>query len=209
MEVREQTLQILASELHDNIGQILSLASITLSFMDPNEPEDCSAKIASTEQLVKQSITELRRLSHVLYGGQLLSQGLIAAIQTQLEWLKKTGKYVINFSHQGIAEPALDSEKEIVSFRLFQEVINNIIKHAGADTIGVMLDVTDKQLAVTITDNGKGFDIAGRRHEGLGLETVKKRAMLMGGKVDIRSAPGEGTCFVITIPYINEHEFTS
>lgn len=208
MEVREQTLQTLASELHDNIGQILSLASITLSFIDPNHLEDCSVKISHTEELVKQSITELRRLSQVLYGEQLLSKGLVTAIQTQLGWLEKTGRYVIHFSHHGISEPALEPEKEVVSFRLFQEVVSNIIKHADADTIDVMLEATDKQLVIKVIDNGKGFDVVAQRNSGLGLETVRKRAMLMGGQVNIISERSLGTTFIITIPYIYENEFT-
>jgi len=200
MEVREQTLQMLASELHDNIGQVLSLASVTLSFIDPYQPDDSSVKIAHTEELIKRSITELRRLSHVLYGEQLLSQGLVSCIQMQLEWLEKTGRYAINFSQHGIAEPKIEPEKEIVCFRLFQEVINNIIKHADANIINVLLEVTDKQLVINVTDNGRGFDTARQQNQGLGLGTVRKRAMLMGGQVDIKSAVGEGTNFIISIP---------
>jgi len=200
MEVREQTLQMLASELHDNIGQVLSLASITLSFIDPYQPEDSSVKIAHTEELVKRSITELRRLSHVLYGEQLLSQGLVSGIRMQLEWLEKTGRYAIRFRQQGIAEPKIEPEKEIVCFRLFQEIINNIVKHADANTIDVLFDVTGKSLVINVADNGKGFDTALQQNQGMGLDTVRKRATLMGGKVDIKSAPGKGTSFIISIP---------
>lgn len=200
MEVREQTLQMLASELHDNIGQVLSLASVTLSFIDPNQPDDSSVKIAHAEELIKRSITELRRLSHVLYGEQLLSQGLISGIRTQLDWLEKTGRYAIDFSQQGIDEPKIEPEKEIVCFRLFQEVINNIIKHADANTIKVLLKLTARHLVINVTDNGHGFDINRQQNPGMGLETVRKRAMLMGGKIDIKSAPGEGTSFIINIP---------
>ena len=97
MEVREQTLKTVAAELHDNIGQILSLASITLSFIDPANQADCTEKIGNTEQLIKRSVNELRQLSRVLYGEQLLQQGLATAICTELNWVEKTGRYLINY----------------------------------------------------------------------------------------------------------------
>lgn len=209
MEVREQTLQTLAHELHDNIGQILSLAAITLSFADPYQPEDCTNKIANTEELVKRSVTELRRLSHVLYGEQLLSQGLAKAIQNELGWMEKTGSYTIRFQQHGAISRSFEPEHEIVTFRLFQELVSNILKHADANMIEVTIDAQDEDLNITITDNGKGFKPDSLVSTGLGLETVRKRAMLMGGKVHIDSEPGRGTKYIISIPHIKDHEFTS
>jgi signal transduction histidine kinase len=209
MEAREQTLKTVAAELHDNIGQILSLASVTLSFIDPTNQADCSAKINNAEQLIKRSVNELRQLSRVLYGEQLLQHGLATAMQTELDWMEKTGRYLISYNQTGNSKLFLDPEKEIISFRLFQEVVSNIIKHAEASRIDVALDAKDDRLLITITDNGKGFDPDIQQGNGLGLETVKKRAMLMGGSVSMRSQVGAGTRFEIIIPNQNYHGYTN
>ncbi|MDN5284658.1 MAG: putative signal transduction histidine kinase [Mucilaginibacter sp.] len=203
MEVQEQTLQRVAIDLHDNIGQLLSLTAITLSAVSINDQAGIPEKINSAEMLVKRSIKELRQLSRIIYGEELISNGLADAIRFELEWLNKSAAYTIVFNPLNYVQAENEAAKEIILFRLFQEIINNIIKHATATTIDITLQQSPENLTLSITDNGKGFDLnaALKEGKGMGLKTIHKRASLINGTAVVSSAPDKGTQIEIIIPY--------
>ncbi len=203
VETQEQTLKKIAYDLHDNIGQLLSITTITLSSINLDNKDKAAEKLAFVEDLTNRSIKEVKALSRLLHGEELVNRGLAAAIEFELEWLKRSGKFVINFDKQNFVSFYADSGKETIVFRLFQEIINNIIQHAGATEIFITLAQIEDSFKLIIRDNGKGFDVqeALKRKTGMGLHNITKRAAMMNGTALIKSTPESGSEIIVTIPY--------
>jgi signal transduction histidine kinase len=200
MEVQEQTMQTLAGHLHDNIGQLLSLTVVTLSTIKPAEPERVRDKADSAAQLVKRAISELRQLSRLIYGEELIRMGLAKAIAFELDYLKTAGLHEITFVSQYEKKEG-HHDKEIILFRIFQELLNNAVRHAEANAIDIVISQDSKTVAITISDNGKGFieEQVTKEKRGMGLFNIRKRLALIGGNMIITSQ--DGTRIHITIPY--------
>lgn len=202
-EVQEQTMQTIGADLHDNIGQLLSLTSLTLNSVTLDNQSKARQKIDAAIDLTVRSIKEMRLLGKLLQGDQLMVLGLPQAIRYEINWLEKSGKYQVGYTDDGEMPTANNADKDLIVFRILQEVLNNIIKHALATKINIKLQYTAGQLQLQITDNGIGFDTcnlpAGQM--GMGLQNIRKRAGIIGGEVAIKSAPGTGTAITIFIPY--------
>lgn len=199
MEVQEQTLKTVAYDLHDNIGQILGLTVVTLSSIDLENREKAAEKISAAEELTKRSIKAIRALSRLLHGEELLSRGLTGAIAFELDWVEKSGLFTISYLNN-VQDLPSHPEKETIIFRLFQEILNNILKHAKATEISIKLALSHHILTLSLEDNGIGFEI-NQQYEGMGLHNIQKRAAMIGGKAELSSIPGSGSKIVITIPY--------
>lgn len=203
LEVQEQTMQTIASNLHDNIGQLLSLTNITLGSININEVEKAETKINTSVELVNKSIKELRELAKLLQGEQLLQNGIGYAIEQEVNWLKKTDSYEITFENNIKAHTMSTAQTDLVVLRLFQEISNNIIKHAQATEITIKLYQEEDQLFLNIKENGIGFDYEAAKNsgKGLGLNSIEKKVKLIDGSFEIHSSPNHGTQIVIQIPY--------
>jgi signal transduction histidine kinase len=189
LEIQEQTLRTLSQEIHDNIGQALSLVSLNLNTISTSEPE----KLALTHDLIDRAIQDLRDLSKSLNPERVVQVGITEAIQHELRNLEKTGKFKTTFN-EAEESFSLSSEKEIVLYRMIQETINNIIKHAKASQIDVTIDKDH----ISISDNGVGFDVSNTPSSGIGLGNIYQRASMIGIKASIKSSPGNGTCIIFT-----------
>ncbi|MEB0260313.1 MULTISPECIES: ATP-binding protein [unclassified Mucilaginibacter] len=202
MEVQEQTLKTVAYDLHDNIGQLLSLTTITLSSINLNDNKNTAEKISLVEDLTMRSIKEVKALSRLLHGEEIISRGLKAAIEFELEWLKRSDKFQVSFTHNNIPFNG-DSAQETILFRLFQEIINNIIQHAKATVININLQGDVENYKMIISDNGVGFDVEKilARKAGMGLHNIIKRSNMINGNAAIVSTPVNGTTVTINIPY--------
>ncbi|TAG29889.1 MAG: hypothetical protein EAZ35_08995 [Sphingobacteriia bacterium] len=205
-EVKEQTLQTIAADLHDNIGQLLSITHATLSSINVEDKIKSSQKIQTAIGFVNHSIKDLRQLAKLLQAENLLQQGLITAIEQELDWLKNSGQYQVHFTKNMDESYLPNPKKELFIFRLLQEIINNIIKHAHASNITCTLAFKEQMLSLIISDDGNGFDapLINKKDAGLGIGNMKKRAALIGGTFNIQSSPGNGTTVHINIPYTNE-----
>lgn len=203
VEVQEQTRRNLAEEIHDNVGQILSLTNATLGSINPQDIGKTEVKIADAQALVTRSIQELRRMSRVLQGQQLVNEGLIEAIRKDVEWLDSKGFYKIQLDIQPNGQDFSRDDVNLFIYRIFQESLNNIIKHAEADNISIFLRFISPFLNLTISDNGKGFDKdpASLVGYGLGLRNMRKRSELLGGTMELDTAVGKGTILIFKIPY--------
>jgi two-component system NarL family sensor kinase len=201
-EIREQTMQTIGADLHDNIGQLLSLTSFTLKSIAHNEPEVMLKKVHDAIDLTARSIQEMRLLGKLLQGEQLVGLGLHEAIKQEVHWLQKTGVYEVNYTCKGLDNTPGNPEKDLILFRILQEIINNTIKHAQATCINVDLSYDDK-LKLTIADNGVGFMMneLSAQQMGMGLQNIQKRASMIGGETTISSLPGNGTTIHVFIPY--------
>lgn len=194
LEIQEQTLRTISQEIHDNIGQILSLVSLNLNTMPTSDP----GKLKFTDELVTKAITDLRSLSKSLNPERVQQVGLKEALEHELKQLEKTGMYATRL----IVEQELEDispEKTIILYRIIQEVINNIIKHAEADEVTATVSTDATYDIISIKDNGKGFDTNGDNRNGIGLQNIKNRAALISAEVVFLSEPDKGTDIIFKI----------
>lgn len=202
LEIHEQTIQNISREIHDNIGQKLTLAKLYLNSFDYNDRHTATQQISDSINIIGQSINDLSHLSHSMSSEIILNNGLINGLEVETAQLSKTGIFKVQFSATG-STIFLDSNTELVLFRIVQEVLNNIIKHARASVIDINLHYTATLLEMQVTDNGVGFTID-KNNTGTGLLNIKKRADMLKGKLVINSSPGHGTIIKIEIPL---HEY--
>ena len=200
LEVQEQTMKTIAADLHDNIGQLLSLTSLTLGSITVAD-QKTATKLDDSQQLVRRSIRELRQLANLLHGEKIIETGLVDAIIYEVEWLKKSGTYHVQFDNNIDEELKQSAEKSLILFRLLQEVINNIIKHASATKITITLMKVQSNMLLSITDNGIGFVPEDVSKNGMGLSSLSRRTNSIHGLLDIISSPGKGTTIAINVPY--------
>jgi two-component system NarL family sensor kinase len=145
----------------------------------------------------------LRLLGRLLEGDQLMAGGLVDAIRQLVGWMERSEQYNIIYNTGDEIPASSNADKDLIIFRVTQEVFNNITKHAAATQIIVDLDYAEGMLKLCISDNGVGFatDEASPGSLGMGLHNIRKRAGIIGGDATINSAPGGGTGVVISIPY--------
>ncbi|MFC0515131.1 sensor histidine kinase [Mucilaginibacter angelicae] len=201
-EVQEHTMQTIGADLHDNIGQLLSLISLTLSTVEISKTEKAQEKIGTALDLTNRSIKDMRQLGKLLQGDQLISAGLNEAILYQIAWLERTGKFDVQYL-KGDLPDIPNQDKDLIIFRILQEAINNIVKHAKAKTIVIMLDYLQNSIKLSVTDDGKGFnfEINNLASAGMGLKNIVKRAAAIRAELKIDSSPGAGTKITLYIPY--------
>jgi len=194
LEIQEQTFSYISSEIHDNVLQILGLARLNLNRM---EEDGDVQKIVLIDQQMGEAIADLRNLSHSLSTDVIRNTGWIKAAQRLLADLEKTGTCKVSFSAEENL-PVLENEKHIILFRMIQEIINNIIKHAKAGHIKFTAGKEPGQIIVAIEDDGKGFE-PDKVAKGAGLQNLESRSAAIGAKMDIESATGSGTRITIAI----------
>jgi len=197
LEIQEQTLKNISQEIHDNIGQTLSLAKLNLNTVDLQK-QNVQDKIGNSKELVSKAIQDLRNLSRSLNTDSVLASGLTKAIERELSIIDHTGNYRTDFNLTAHPE-RIDPKKELILFRIVQEAINNIIKHSNANSILVNLDFINQQLKIEVIDNGQGFEPNPDNIEGMGLRNMKNRAEIIGGHFNIQSG-SSGTTISVTVP---------
>lgn len=205
LEIQEQTMQNISQEIHDNIGQVLSLAKLNIGTIDIYQPERAQIKITDSRELLTKAIQDLRNLSRSMNTTYISEMGLLRSIEYELEMIRKSGVFIPQLNVEG--QPVkLNAQKELILFRIFQELINNIIKHAAAKKVDIRIVFTEELLNITVTDNGKGFDTTQLNTSdnpafGLGLRNMHNRARLIGADFSITSIPGSGTTVNILLPF--------
>ena len=185
-EATQQTLREIGRELHDNVGQLLTVAQLG---MNTALDERADARLAAARDALDQGIEEVRRLGHDLNSDLWQHRSLVDAISTEAERLERVGRVSAHVVVKG-TPPALPPDKSTILYRVFQEVVNNALKHSGADTITIVVE-SGPPLAITITDNGSGFDTA-HVDTHAGLMTIGKRCALIGFEATCDTAPGRG-----------------
>jgi signal transduction histidine kinase len=200
LEMQEQTFLAISQEIHDNIGQILSLIRLNISTIKPQDILSTENKVKESKSLLDQAIGDLRELSRRLNSEFLAQQSLAELLQFQLALIQKTGHFQTGLVIQGEEKP-LDSGKKLILFRISQEALNNVIKHAGAKTISIALSYLPDRLRLSIEDDGQGFDASTNQHrKGVGTQSMAYRAKLIGAHFTIFSKPGKGTVCQLTLP---------
>lgn len=199
LEIKEQTLQHIAYELHDNLGQIASLIKIHLNTLQINKTNESEEKIEYTKDLVRQLIRDLKLLSINLNSDKIAELGIVNVLENEVDKLKKTDLFKVNF-YSSNYPLTLDTNTTIILFRMIQEIINNILKHSQATEVWIAIKVFKKMFTLTFTDNGVGYNLHNNTlGEGSGLTNLRNRAKLINAKLDMKSSPNAGTRICIEL----------
>lgn len=196
---QEQERSRLARDLHDGIGGMLSGIKLSLSTMKGSvaAPEGDAIALSGVIDQLDRSITELRRVSHNMMPEALIHFGLKEALENYAESLNRSGD--INFQFQAFGDGVrMDQTTEIILYRIVQELLSNVIRHARASTALIQFIHEKNHYSVTVEDDGSGFDVEhARNHGGAGLSNITARVSYLEATIDIRSSPGEGTSVTI------------
>jgi two-component system, NarL family, sensor kinase len=191
LEMQEQTFLTISQEIHDNIGQILSLTRLNISTIKIEDQASTIRKIATSKELLDKAIDDLRDLSKRLNIEYLSQQSLSELLKFQLNIIEKTGLYTTFLEVNGEEYP-LNAGKKLIVFRIAQEALNNTIKHAKAENISITLDYLPDKIILGIKDDGKGFG-SGIPQTGIGIHNMYHRAKLIGADFSLQSRIDKGT----------------
>jgi signal transduction histidine kinase len=201
---QEQERRHIARELHDEIGQALTAIKVELAYagraIDGGAVSGQALQTAKT--ITDSALHQVRDLSYLLHPAALDEFGLISAIDSYMKSFGRRHEIATSLSHDGM-ESRLAPETETAAYRIVQEALNNIAKHAKATECRVHISRTPEMLRIVVEDNGSGFDptaVRSAERRGLGLIGMRERASYLKGSVSIESAPGQGTRLVVELP---------
>jgi PAS domain S-box-containing protein len=194
---QEREREIIGHELHDNVNQILTTVKLNLEMAIAN-PDKRPGLLPQSIQYVMMSINEIRKLSRELSAPTLGNQSLIESITDLIVMVESSTNLQVDFSYDKYHAP-ISKDQQLAIFRILQEQFNNIIKHSDAKKVKIVLSQTGEATELSIHDNGKGFQTSNRGN-GIGLNNILSRAQILGGRMEIRSEPGNGVTLIVTLP---------
>jgi signal transduction histidine kinase len=202
LEIQEQTFDMISQEIHDNVGQILSLAKVQLGIMEHKQVVD-GELLGNVKESISLAMTELRDIAKSLSSERVQQLSLQDSINQEIRRINRGGFLKVSSNVQG-TEKNIPDQHKLIAFRIVQEGLQNIIKHAGATDVKVSISYLEDRMFITILDNGVGFnpETELKKRDGLGLQNILRRATLVGGKAEITSKPGEGTTLQIQMAYV-------
>jgi signal transduction histidine kinase len=204
LEIQEATLKSIAQELHDNIGQTLSVIKLWMSIAPIEKEHPAFEGVQNSKEMLYKVIHDMADLTKSLHTDRISDIGLQEAINFDIKSLRKTGLLEIGYDVQG-DEFHFPEQKSIFLFRMYQEMMNNILKHSKATQVNVSIVYSpDYTFALTIRDNGVGFDTRQKKEStsgssGLGLKSMGNRAKMIGADMTILSEPGKGTTISVAL----------
>lgn len=201
LEIQEQSFNAISMEIHDNVGQTLSLLKVQLNIIDQKEMLDRLLLTAAKENVGK-AMTDLRDIAKSLNSERIQQVSLKNMVEHELSRISKAGTIQGKIQQDG-EERNIDSEKKLILFRCIQESFQNIVKHSEASKISVHFSYQPELLTIIIIDNGKGFEpeCITEKRQGLGLANIITRASMIGGQATVSSIKEKGTSVTISIPY--------
>ncbi len=199
LEMQEETFNTISREIHDNVGQLLSLAKVQLNIAGKNDTPQPQL-LDEIKANIGQAMTDLRDIAKSLSSDRLQRLTLAEAVQHELNRIGRSGAMKATMQVNG-AERPLPEQHAIILLRMVQEGIQNALKHADARLIHVDLEFGERNLRIAVVDDGIGFDPDSAPSSGLGLHNLMTRASLIGGTATIASAIGHGTKITLDIPY--------
>jgi len=205
VEIQDHTLRQVGQELHDHVGQALSVMKLQLGVLDEKIGDETHrAALRRTLDTLRTTIHDVRTLSKSLDIGTVQRFGLPESLAQELERIGRTGRFETHLHTEGTPYP-LGTQAETVLFRLAQEALQNAIKHSGGRVLTVALAYEPGDFGLTVADDGLGFDFPevearSLTQSGAGLHNLRQRASLLGGTCTFRSQPGAGTRVEVRIP---------
>ncbi|MEZ5397298.1 MAG: GAF domain-containing sensor histidine kinase [Bryobacterales bacterium] len=203
MKVEEEERRRISRELHDEVGQALLVVRLYLEMIESmleKEKKPARTKLQDTREVVETTIVEMRRLISALSPNVLQELGLPASIRQFIKNLSRTFPGRVRMRMSNVEE--LPDGPKIMMYRLVQECFTNAVKHSNARNVSVELTRRNGLVRMRMHDDGVGFSIAeaSQKRESFGIAGMRERVELLGGKIDIASAPGKGTKVSIAIP---------
>lgn len=205
VSAQEDERQRIAREMHDQLGQNLSALALKLSALknDYDQQPELREHFSSLKKIVKQLDADVGYLVHVLRPIALDDFGLVVALSNYVRnWSKQCGIRA-ELHTSGMEKDRLTSEMETVLYRITQEALTNVAKHANAENVDILLERRSDHVSLIVEDNGGGFDVKqayGANEKGFGLISMRDRAALVGGTLAVESNPGAGATIVVRIP---------
>jgi signal transduction histidine kinase len=206
VQIQENERSYIARELHDESGQALASLILGLDLIErsADEPEKVIEGIAKLEGIVSGVMENLHRIAINLRPATLDHLGLSDSLRQYLQGFGELHPIDVHFETFGVEE-RLPEEVEVAVYRIAQEALTNVFRHAQATRVDVLLEKTKAKLCLTIQDNGVGFNVATRlKRGGMGLVGMQERASMLGGQMVINSTPGQGTSLWVEIPWAEE-----
>lgn len=198
IEIQEATLKNISWELHDNIGQLLSIASIQLNILAKKSSADFNTEILEVKGLVKDSLSEVRSLSRSLNNEVIDHSGLEKSVRNEIDRFNRME--ILQASLEVSGNPLeIKPEDAIILFRILQEFFSNVIKYAEASSLKVKFQYSEKELIIEAKDDGKGYEIS-EIEAGSGLINMRSRAELIKANFEIQSAKNSGTSLSLKYP---------
>ena len=186
-------------ELHDNVNQLLACSRLYLKMSIRTEIKRKHPNIDEADNLIGQAIDEIRNLSHSLILPFIEAPRLSETINYLTETISKGSTIIIEKEIKVIDENAIPDKLKLIIYRIIQEQLSNIVKHAKASAVLLKLIRHNEEILLTIKDDGKGFDTLSKTN-GIGLINIKTRASLFNGEVTINSSPGNGCELIVSFP---------
>lgn len=198
IEIQEQTLKNVSWELHDNIGQLLSVANLQLNILAGTAKDSTLASVKDIKEVVSNSLQEVRSLSRSLNNEAIDYAGLVESVKNELTRFErlKIISTSLNVSGAAVEIPQKDS---IILFRILQEFFSNVIKHSRAANLEVTFDYTEKALNIFLKDDGVGFDTEEVKKSS-GLLNMESRAKLINADFQLESSAVTGTSLYLHYP---------
>jgi signal transduction histidine kinase len=205
IHAQEQERLEIGRELHDNVNQLLAASKINLRLAKDETTKEKSVEwINNSSDYISLAIDEIRRLSHQLTPASFHEKSMREAFGDLVRSINPDNRFMINLKFKNFQEDQLNADLKLNLFRILQEQLKNILKHANATTIDISIIVEGGKLKMRIYDNGKGFD-SNLLKNGIGLSNIKKRTELFVGEFIINSSVGQGCEVLVNIPLKQPH----
>lgn len=203
IEGQEKERKQIAEDLHDNIGSVLATLKLHFENLKLNREKkqfDQEKLYEKTENLIDETYKKIRGIAHAKNAGVIANVGLLNAVQIMAQKISEADKIQIEVVHFGLNQ-RLENSLEITIFRIIQELITNVIKHAEANNVTINISLYDNMVNIIFEDDGKGFEKNKVTFSnGMGLDSIEKRITHLNGSFEIDSTIGKGTTFVLNIP---------
>jgi len=209
LEIQETTFKTIAQELHDNIGQVLSVVKLSLSILPLEKDHAAYESVQASRQMLNKVIFDMGNLTKSMHTDRITQIGLVEAIRFDVDSIQRTGLLKVDFQVEG-DEYRFEDQRSIFLFRMFQEMMNNILKHSKATQVIIAVNYSiDNKFVLKVEDNGVGFDVDKKRttassSSGIGLKSMTNRASLIGAQITVQSQPGKGTSIKVELPLEKE-----
>lgn len=203
IEIKDQTLSEISKELHDNIGQIVSVGIMQLNMYLNSEKPIQQNELSDLKEILAKSLDEIRILSRIINKDNLLQSNFIEAIKQDLERIKKLKKIQYKYTLSGEI-PQINEEHDLFIYRIFQEALHNSLKHSHSDKFEVNITTTASLFCLKIQDFGIGYD-SHKTNSGQGLSNMKLRAKLIGAELMMHSDE-TGTTVILEYPLTKSDE---
>ena len=190
LQAQERERNEIGRELHDNVNQVLAAAKLYLQSA-MSQKDNRGDFLQKGHDYVVDAISEIRKISHQLVTPAMKEVTLIGAINQLIHDIRVTTSLHIEFNTSQYKSGLINEEYKLMLYRIIQEQMNNIIQHADAQLVSIILSSTDKRMMLTIRDDGKGFDV-GQVRKGIGMRNIHHRADFLKASVKLTSSPGRG-----------------